>query len=79
MSNRSFVNEDPYVNFYLINSFLKHFNFQTGSVFPNPDAASVLPLPVQVTTPQGDVGYGAPTCISIWRHKVNSTTAIAKI
>ena len=57
--NKSFVNEDPYVNFYLIISFLKHFNFKTGSVFPNPDAASVLPLPVQVTTPEGDVGYGA--------------------
>ena len=57
--NKSFVNEDPFVNFYITKSFLKHFNFKTGSVFPNPDAASLLPLPVQVTTPLGDEGYGA--------------------
>ena len=57
--NKSFVNEDPYVNFYVINSFLKHFTFKTSSVFPNPDAPPILPLPVQVIPPQGDEDYGA--------------------
>ena len=30
-----------------------------SSVFPNPDTASVLPLPAQVTPSQVDQGYGA--------------------
>ena len=56
--NKSFVNEDPFINYYLINSFLKPFNFKTSSVFPNPDTAPILPLPTQVITPQGDEDYG---------------------
>ena len=39
--------------------FLKHFTFKTSSVFPNPDAAPILPLLVQVIPPQGDEDYGA--------------------
>ena len=61
--NKSFVNEDPYVNFYIINNFLKHFDFKISSVFSNPDAASVLPLPAQVTAPHGDESYGAQLLI----------------
>ena len=57
--NKSFVNEDPYVNFYLLNNFVDNFSFKLSSVFPNPDAAAILPLPSQVTTPQRDLGYGA--------------------
>ena len=56
--NKSFVNEDPFVNYYLINNFVENFDFKNSSVFPNPDAA-VLPLPTQVTTPQRVQGYGA--------------------
>ena len=56
--NKSFVNEDPFFNFYIINSFLKNFNFKTGSVFSSPDAASVLPLHVQVTAAPGEASYG---------------------
>ena len=56
--NKSFVNEDPFFNFYVVNGFLKNFNFKTGSVFSSPDAAFVLPLHVQVTTAQEGVSCG---------------------
>ena len=32
--NKSFVNEDPYVKFYLFNNFVNNFDFKLSSVFP---------------------------------------------
>ena len=40
------------------NGFLKNFYFKTSSVFSSPDAASILPLHVQVTAAQGEASYG---------------------
>ena len=56
--NKSFVNEDPFCNFYFVKHFLKNFHLKTGSVFSSPDAASASSLHVQVTAAQGEVSYG---------------------
>ena len=56
--NKSFVNEDPFCNLYLVKNFLKNFHVKTSSVFSSPDAASASSLHVQVTAAQVDASYG---------------------
>ena len=61
--NKSFVSEDPFIYFYIVNNFLKNFNFRTGSVFSPPDAAPALPLSVQVTSAQDEIDHGIPLVV----------------
>ena len=44
--NKTFTQEDPFINHYICNRYIKNFNFKNSSVFSTSDAASLSPAQV---------------------------------